>query len=135
VALVSEPDYNGSPPRRPTVQVREEEVDPRTRVLILAGDLDASSVPRFKERFEEAMGQGKTGVVIDMAELDFIDSVGLMVLMTSLRHLQEREGRLALVCVNPRVRRPFEIAGLESMFDFFEDRESALEHVRARAQH
>ncbi|MEA2273622.1 MAG: anti-sigma factor antagonist [Solirubrobacteraceae bacterium] len=125
------PDHNGSPPRRPTVHVRDEGVDPRTHILILSGDLDASSVSRFKERFEDALGQGKTAMVVDMSELDFIDSVGLMVLMTSLRHLEEREGRLALVSANPRVRRPFEIAGLEAMFDFFEDREAALEHVRS----
>jgi anti-anti-sigma factor len=130
---VTVPDDNGSPPRRPTVEVREEEVDPRTRVLSLAGDLDASSVARFRDRFQGALGEGTTALVIDMADLDFIDSVGLMVLMTSMRRLQERSGRLALVAVNPRVRRPFEISGLEQMFDFFEDRQAALDHVRSAA--
>ena len=118
-------------PPRPTVEITEEDLDDRTQLLVLRGELDANTAPAFKHRLDESLGRGKTAVLVDMADLTFIDSIGLMVLIEGLRALHERSGEMALVNASPRVLRPFGIAGLESMFKFFPDRQGALAHLAA----
>jgi anti-sigma B factor antagonist len=118
---------------RPRIEIRDEEVDARTHVLELEGDLDAHNAPAFKQRLEDVVAAGKIDLVVDMGKLSFIDSIGLMVLVNGLKSLRSYDGSLALVSTAPRLLRPFEITGVAAMFDFFGTREEALAHLsRAR---
>jgi anti-sigma B factor antagonist len=115
---------------RPELQVAEESVDDTTHVFALRGELDVGTVAELAQPLRDAIARGKTAVVVDLGELTFIDSTGLMVLLNGLRRLIREGGRLALVCTNPTVLRLFEITGTDSTFTICADRASALEAVR-----
>ena len=69
--------------------------------------------------------------MLDLTDVEFIDSTGLSVLLNGLRRVTRQRGRLALVCTNPTVLRLFEITRLDSTFDIFADRAAALAHVQS----
>jgi anti-sigma B factor antagonist len=119
---------------RPELQVIEESVDDSTQVLALRGELDVGTVAKLAQPLREAIADGKTAVVVDLGELTFIDSTGLMVLLNGLRRLIREGGRLALVCTNPTVLRLFEITGTDSTFTIVPDRAAALEAVRTPSE-
>jgi anti-sigma B factor antagonist len=117
----------------PQLQVTEEDVDDQTHVLALRGELDVATVPRLAEPLREALAAGKTAVVIDLGELTFLDSTGLMVLLNGLRRVVRQGGNLAIACTNPTVLRLFDITGTATTFTVVDSRELALAAARGEA--
>jgi anti-sigma B factor antagonist len=109
----------------PEFHLQEEEIDARTQVLTVSGEIHVSTAPEFSRRLNDAIARGKTGIVLDLTPTEFIDSTGLSVLLNGLRR-----GRMALVCTNPTVLRLFEITRLDSTFEIRPTRAEALECVR-----
>ena len=114
---------------QPKFDVTEVDVDETTRILDATGEIHVSTAPRFSERLNAAIADGKTALVLDFSRVEFIDSTGLSVLLNGLRRLTRRQGSLVLVCTNPTVLRLFEITRLDSTFDIVGTRDEALQHV------
>lgn len=114
----------------PELELTQEEVDERTHVIALRGELDVATVGALAEPLREVIAAGKRAIVIDLSELTFLDSTGLMVLLNGLRRIVGQGGRLAIVCANPTVLRLFEITGTTSTFTILPSRAAALAHVR-----
>jgi anti-sigma B factor antagonist len=114
---------------QPKFDVTEEDLDDNIRVLDASGEIHVSTAPRFSERLNAAIADGKTSLILDFSRVEFIDSTGLSVLLNGLRRLTRRQGSLVLVCTNPTVLRLFEITRLDSTFDIVATREEALARV------
>ena len=114
----------------PQLLVTEEDIDDQTHVLALRGELDVATVPRLADPLREAIAAGKTAVVIDLGELTFLDSTGLMVLLNGLRRVVRQGGNLVIVCTNPTVLRLFDITGTASTFTVVNSKQRALDAAR-----
>lgn len=99
-------------------------------MIALRGELDVATVPEFGDALREAMDSGCTALVIDLSELTFLDSTGLMVLLNGLRRVRRKDGRLVLACTNPSVLRLFDVTGTSATFTIVETREQAIEAAR-----
>jgi anti-sigma B factor antagonist len=115
----------------PEFHLREEDLDRRTQVITVGGEIHVSTAPEFQRRLDAAIAKGKTAVVLDLSETEFIDSTGLSVLLNGLRRVTRQRGRMTVVCTNPTVLRLFEITRLDTTFDIHETREAALRTARA----
>lgn len=92
-----------------TLEVRTAESD-GTQVVSLCGELDLANAPTAETALEKALQQGRR-VVVDMRELEFIDSTGIALLVTALGHGGEAE--LGFVpSASQAVNRVFELTGL-----------------------
>lgn len=114
-------------------RVSADELDPSTQVIAVRGEIHVSTAPEFSRLLNDVIGAGKTQVVLDLADVDFIDSTGLSVLLNGLRRVTRRGGRMAIVCTNPTVLRLFVITRLDSTFEIVATREQALRAVRPEA--
>jgi anti-sigma B factor antagonist len=114
----------------PQFELDEESLDPRTHLISVRGEVHVSTAPEFSERLNDAIAGGKTGVIIDMTQVDFIDSTGLSVLLNALRRVTRQQGTLSLAVSNPTVLRLFEITRLDSTFDIAPTRDEAVERVK-----
>jgi anti-sigma B factor antagonist len=114
----------------PQFDLTEDTLDERTHVISVSGEIHVTTAPQFSRRLNDAIGQGKTAVVLDLADVTFIDSTGLSVLLNGLRRVTRRGGRMAIVCTNPTVLRLFEITRLDTTFEIVSSREEALRAVR-----
>jgi anti-sigma B factor antagonist len=115
----------------PEFHLIEEDVDARTHVITVSGEIHVSTAPEFSRRLDVAIARGKTGLVLDLTPTEFIDSTGLSVLLNALRRVTRQRGRMALVCTNPTVLRLFEITRLDSTFDIHDTRDGAIASVAA----
>ena len=114
----------------PQFELSDESLDDLTHLIAVRGEVHVSTAPEFSERLNEAIATGKTGVVIDMTDVEFIDSTGLSVLLNALRRVTRQQGALALVVSNPTVLRLFEITRLDSTFDISPTRDEAIASVQ-----
>jgi anti-anti-sigma factor len=94
------------------VQSRREGDD--AVVLVTSGELDLASSDQLEEALAEATAEGTTHVIIDLRDLQFIDSVGLSVLIRADQRVRETGGRFGLVRGGPQVQRLLELTGLAS---------------------
>jgi anti-sigma B factor antagonist len=118
----------------PRFELSEEELDERTHLIAVSGEIHVSTAPEFSRRLNDAIGRGKTAFVLDLSGTEFIDSTGLSVLLNGLRRVTRAQGRMALIVTNPTVLRLFQITRLDSTFDIAAGREEALSLVRRRRQ-
>lgn len=100
-------------------------------VLILQGEVDLGTAPRFRERLVELVNEGERQVVVDLGQVDFLDSTGLGVLVGGLKRLRSHDGDLRVVCTSPRILRVFEVTGLDQVFSIHESVDAAIGAVGA----
>jgi anti-anti-sigma factor len=58
--------------------------DAGNRVIRVGGELDLSTVPTLEQELQAALGRPAGGVVVDLSELEFIDSTGIAVLVRAM---------------------------------------------------
>lgn len=63
-------------------------------------------------------------VLVDMKEVEFLDSAGLMALIKGFRLAQSLGKRFSLCSVAPSVRMIFELTQLDTVFEIFDNRET-----------
>ncbi len=111
----------------------DEESPEGAHVISVRGEIHATTAPEFSQHLTSAIESGKTALVVDLSEVEFIDSTGLSVLLNGLRRVHQLRGHMALACANPTVLRLFQITKLDATFEIFDDRASAIAHVTAAA--
>jgi len=94
-------------------------------VLVLNGRLDAASAKELKNRVNHLVLENRVKLIVDMGNVDFIDSSGLGSLVSSLRAVNEREGDVKVVGLQKQVRSIFELTRLHRIFGIFDDVEAA----------
>jgi anti-anti-sigma factor len=84
------------------VDVRSE---PDRIVLSLHGELDLASAPLLQSEIESAEAEDTTLMVLDLDDLEFIDSTGLRIILAAHERSQERGQMLALTRGSQQVQR------------------------------
>lgn len=85
-------------------------------VVKVLGDLDLDNAPRLRAVLVDLADQGCVHVTLDLAGMTFIDSTGLCVFISGLKHLRESGGGLALQYPSATAMKVLEITGLSSIF-------------------
>jgi anti-sigma B factor antagonist len=85
-------------------------------VVRLEGELDVYTAPRLRERLAEIISDGHCHIVIDLADLEFIDSTGIGVLVGALKRAQQHGGEIALRSPRRGTGKALEITGLNTVF-------------------
>jgi anti-sigma B factor antagonist len=98
-------------------------------LIVARGELDVQSVADLRARLNEAIDAGNKKVVIDLAQVSFIDSLSLSALVAARRRIGD-DGRLAVVAMHEYVRLILQATGLEQVLDVFETREDAVAFVQ-----
>lgn len=81
-------------------------------VLALKGELDPHTAPLLQHQVDHAIEAGASSLVLDLAQLGFIDSSGLRVIISAHKEMRSRDGRLVLRSPSPTARRLLDITGL-----------------------
>ena len=81
------------------------------------GEIDTFTAPLLKERLASAKGVQGLQAQIDLSDVDYIDSTGLGVFVGFYKALKENDGYVKIIGVNARLKRLFEITGLDEIID------------------
>lgn len=110
-------------------RIADEEIDARTHLVELGGEIDLYTAPEFKERVSSVINAGKSHLVVDLSDATFIDSTTLGVLVGAEKQLRGSDGAVVLVCPERSIRKVFEITGLDRVFAMHDSRDAALAEV------
>jgi len=95
-------------------------------VLEVKGEVDLYTSPALRERIVELVEEGQIRVIVDLQEVGFLDSSGLGALVGALKRVNERGGRLMLVCPEGSPLKVLTITGLDKIFPIHSSLDEAL---------
>jgi anti-sigma B factor antagonist len=83
-----------------------------TTTLMVSGELDVLTAPRFAGHVSDILRQRRGDVIVDLTRVTFIDSTGLHVLLNARRRLARQERSLTVRCRAGPVRQTIELLRL-----------------------
>jgi anti-sigma B factor antagonist len=89
------------------------------------GEVDVSAVPSLVEALDAAIRDSAGAFVIDLCDVEFLDSSGVSALMRARALLGRDERALVVVCPPGAVRRLFELADVSDLFVLYDSRDEA----------
>jgi len=99
-------------------------------VLIrLNGRLDAIGSPNLRTALETMLDQGYRKIIVDLENVSFIDSSGLVALVSGLRAAREKKGYIFLSGIRPQAQAVFRLTMLDRVFPIhptFDDAKRSL---------
>jgi anti-sigma B factor antagonist len=98
----------------------------RCDVVKAVGRVDSNTAPDLENQFNEILDDGKSGIVFDMAEVDFISSRGLWVLLETQKACKKDRGKLVLVNVSENMQQSLDLAGVKHFIEIYDDLTEAV---------
>ena len=103
-------------------------------VAIPVGRLDHSSAADFEQGLLPLVEDPQvTGLIVDLANVEYISSMGLRVLMLAAKAMRGRKARIAAVALQPIVAEIFAISRFDSVFEMFPSVREAMTAMSAQA--
>lgn len=106
-----------------------EQIHDHCASVTLAGRLDAGNAQLIKEALQQLIDSGATHLVVDLAQVPFIDSAGLAVLVSALKAVRRVDGTVLLAGVQPQARTVFSLTMLDQVFAIHPNVEAALDSM------
>lgn len=97
--------------------IESRTLDDNLPVIALEGEVDVYTAPQLKQAMTALLEKGAKRIVVDLTKVEYLDSTALGVLIGGLKRLREAEGNLFLICPSARIKRVFEITGLDKIFN------------------
>ncbi len=111
----------------------QQEQQGAVRILALSGRLDTETSADLELALQDLQAAGATHFLIDMADIGYVSSAGLRVLLALAKQLDGGRGSLRLCELNAAVTQVFDVAGFSKLFLIYPTRAAALAgHVEAR---
>lgn len=113
-----------------TVSLRgTREVRNNYQLFRLTGLLDAFSEATFRKVLSKCIDDGPKHVILDLSQIDFVDSSGLGALVQLVKKAQTLEGTLQIVS-NPRVTQTVKLVRLEKFLSLQPSVDEAVKNVK-----
>jgi anti-anti-sigma factor len=86
-------------------------------VIAVSGRFDAETAPQFEAKILEQIASGQLRLIIDLGDLEYINSAGLRALLVAGKRLKPQGGRLLLAAPREPVRQVLQISGFSGIFE------------------
>jgi anti-sigma B factor antagonist len=99
--------------------------------VVLTGSLDVATAPRVRDLLIRLIDEGHHRLILEMSEVDFVDSIGLGVFVGVVHRLRPYDSSLAVAAPSAQTRKVFEITQLVRVLPLYDTTEAAVEAVRS----
>ena len=95
-------------------------------VVAATGEVDVFTAPGLDTEITALLEQGTSRLVVDLSGVSFLDSTGLGVLVKGLKTARDAGGSMQLVVTSDRIRKIFDITGLDASLPLYDTVDDAL---------
>jgi len=108
-----------------SLDIRETEREGVT-ILALKGRLTVGEASSVREKVSEVLAKGCNKLILDLSEVDYIDSTGLGSMVICYTTIKKAGGALKLVNLNKRNIELLLLTKLHTIFEVFSDERDAV---------
>ena len=84
-------------------------------VVTVLGDVDLATAPALRHEVLALLGDGHRQIALDLTPTDFVDSIGLGIVVAIWKRVRVQGGTFAVVCPEPRLKRVFQVVDLDTV--------------------
>jgi len=99
-------------------------------VLTVSGRIDATTSGDLKRTLDRLIDDNHATILIDLAGVEYISSVGLRILLAALKKVRPKQGDVKLAALQPFVSEVLEIAGFTKLFTIYSNQADALSQMK-----
>jgi stage II sporulation protein AA (anti-sigma F factor antagonist) len=103
--------------------------DGKTLTASIEGRLDAVTSSDMEKQLNEAIGEEQLSVIVDLAQLEYISSAGLRVVLSLAKTVKASGETFVLCSLKDSVEQVFEISGFSGILNIAADKEAALTQI------
>lgn len=97
-------------------------IRPQAAIVRPCGSLNAANAAEFQQTLSAVvLSEQNDALIIDMSQVEALDSAGLMALVSTLNLAKANQKRLSLCSISTSVRIVFELTQLDRVFEIFEN--------------
>ena len=95
-------------------------------LVTVSGRVDSNTAPQLDEQLEQLMNDDRHKIVVNLADVGYMSSAGLRALVAAKRECSSHRGDVRLSEPSDRVEEVLTLAGLDSIFEVFNDDTAAI---------
>lgn len=111
------------------IEAKPHPAEPGITLLTLSGRLDTPTEALIAAQVLKVAEDCDSGLLVDLAQVDFISSAGLRLFVQVCKHLSAKGKKLAMVQAQPAIYKLFKLAGMEEIFHLFQNDQAAIEAI------
>ncbi len=96
------------------------------RVFVLEGRIDSEGAVQLDDTLRDAVETGGVKLVLDMTDVQYMNSAALRTLADVITKTREKGGDLKLAALQPKVRRVLQIVGFDRFSSIHDTLQAAL---------
>jgi anti-anti-sigma factor len=93
-------------------------INPQTTVVMCEGEMDSLAVEELHQAVDPLLADATNHLIFDFAKVDYLSSSVLSFLLAAQSKAKERSGKVSLIGASELVKQSFEMAALDSLFEF-----------------
>lgn len=101
-------------------------LDDGVKLVKLTGRLDMQAVNAIGDQFAFAVGNSKDAVIVDLSEVAFLSSIGMRMLISAARSLNNRGHKMVLLSPVSEVKDALVTVGFDELIPICDDMDAAL---------
>jgi len=110
-----------------SVEIEQKEQVP---IVHISGEIDVYTCPELRSKLVEIIDTGKKNLILDLENIQYIDSTGLGTIAYTARTLEENSGNVMVVCTRHQIKKIFQVSGLEKKnIKLFDNETAALKEL------
>jgi anti-sigma B factor antagonist len=113
------------------MRLKERQEDGVT-IFALSGAIDLHYVPTLRSLFQSRLHERCPALIVDLSEVDFIDSTGLATLIEYHRDAGAHGGIFCLAGINPNLKAIFDVVQVLAIFLTVTEAKAAIKSGRVR---
>ena len=99
-------------------------------VLALTGRIDTAAAPDLEKELNKLIAEGNRKILVNFANVTYISSGGLRVLLATAKKLRSPGDRFGLSSLSPEVNKILKLAGFTTIFSIFPSDGDAVDQWR-----
>ncbi len=98
----------------------------------LERSIEAGNSKLFKGKVRDLINEGSKIILLNLSQVEFIDSSGLGSLISIVKLIENMQGALVLCNTQDQVNKIFKLTGVDRVFQIFSDENEALTSLETR---
>ncbi|MCK5148155.1 STAS domain-containing protein [bacterium] len=112
------------------MQYEEREIGEISVIRIRESRLTSQEAPEMKTAFLKMLTEGRRILIINLADVEYMDSTGLGSFLFGIRQAEANDKELIFCGLSPRIESLIKIAQLDSILEIYETEEIAIKEVQ-----
>lgn len=115
------------------MQFIEEKIDD-IYIFKLGGRLDSNTSLEFEKNITQTIEDGAIYIIIDFENIEFISSAGLRAILSIIKILKSRKGKIVLCSMTDYVKEVFKVSGFDKLLTIVLSRDDAIQEFSSVGQ-